>query len=314
MGKLAKLKPRFVNLYHVLEEFLLYKEANGLAKRTLEDYKYHVESFLKANPNIADYETLRSAVLRYMRQPCSAGYRNIKLRYLKGFFNWAVKEGYLPANPTDGIRAAKEDLSNVRHVSLDVIKKLLKQPDKRTYTGYRDYCIMLIQIDTGVRPGELFQITVADLNLESREIYIRPEVAKTRVSRTLVISPYTAQALIRFIRIRPRWWPQDSPLFATEQGGRMSVSHWAHRLKEYSRKIGVNVTPYSLRHSFAIEFLKNGGDPFSLQRLLGHQDLSMTRRYLRLTQDDIREAHEKAAPVAKLMQLDKRASRKLSFN
>lgn len=312
MPRLAKLNPKVVDLSQALEEFLIYKQADGISQRTLDDYRYHVEAFLKANANLTTYEALQKAVIRYFSQPCSPGYRNIKLRYLKAFFNWCVSQGYLPANPAAGIRKAKEDLSNIRHVPLEALKKLLNAPDKKTYAGLRDYCLLLVQIDTGARPGELFQVKVSDLNLEARELYIRPEVAKTRVGRTLPLSPFTTQALAKFLKVRPEWWSEDVPLFATENGNAMGACMWAHRIEKYCQEAGIKVTPYGLRHSFAIEFLKEANDPFALQRILGHQDLAMTRRYVRYLQDDIREAHEKASPVTKLAQLGRRASRKVN--
>lgn len=312
MAKVAKLNPKVLDLSHALEEFLLAKQADGVSQRTLDDYRFHVEAFLKASPNATTYEALQKAVFRYFSQPCSPGYRNIRLRYLKAFFNWCVAEGYLPANPTAGIKKAKEDLSNIRHVPLEALKKLLQQPDKRSYAGLRDYCLLLVQIDTGARPGELFQVRVSDLNLQARELYIRPEVSKTRVGRTLVLSPFTTQALAKFLKARPTWWSEDVPLFATENGRPLDRSQLAARVREYCRKAGVKVTPYTLRHTFAVEFLKGSNDPFALQRILGHQDLAMTRRYVRYLQDDIREAHEKASPVQKLAQLGKRANRKLN--
>lgn len=145
-------------------------------------------------------------------------------------------------------------------------------------------------------------------------MYIRPEIAKTRVGRTLVLSPFTCQALVKFLKVRPTCWSDDVPLFATENGKALDRHQWAKRLREYCQKANIKVTPYGLRHTFAIEFLKEGNDPFALQRILGHQDLTMTRRYVRYLQDDIREIHEKASPVTKLAQLGRRASRKVSGN
>lgn len=165
-----------------------------------------------------------------------------------------MAQGYLPANPAAGIRKAKEDLSNIRQVPLEALKKLLQQPDKHSYAGLSDYCLMLVQIDTGTRPGELFQVRVSDLNLEACKLYIRPEVAKTRVVRTLVLLPFTAQALAKFLKVRPTWWSDDVPLFATENGRPLDRSQWAARVREYCQKAGVKVTPYGLRHTFAIEF------------------------------------------------------------
>lgn len=313
MGRVAALVTKFPNLPAVVDEFLLFKGASGASKRTLEDYAYHLNRFLKRFPCLTDYRALEKAILEYFSEKAAPATRNTRLKCLRAFLNWCVSQGYLPGNPTAGLKRAKEDLEAVRHVPLEHLKKLLDQPDKRTYTGLRDYCLLLVQIDTGARPGELFQVKVSDLNLEARELYIRPEVAKTRVGRTLILSPFTAEALARFLRVRPAWWPPDVPLFATEEGRSLSRQHWARRVKQYCQRAGVNVTPYGLRHSFALEFLKGGGDPFSLQRILGHADLSMTRRYVRLAQQDIKEVHEKASPVTRLAQLGKRAGRRLRY-
>lgn len=297
----------------LLEEFILVKEAEGRSARTIHDYRFHVERFFNRFPHVLEsYTSLRQSVLKYFTEKASPSTRNKRLAHLKAFFSWCAKEGYIPANPAEGIKRAKEDIDNIRHVSLEEVKKLLQQPDKKTYTGLRDYCLMLVQIDTGVRPGELLQVRVSDLSLESREIRIRPEVAKTRVGRTLVINPFTAQQIARFLRIRPECWGDDVPLFASENGITLNENDWAKRVRNYCKKAGIKVTPYGLRHTFAIEFLKAGGDPFSLQRILGHTDLTMTRRYVRLSQDDIKEVHEKASPVQKLQQMGKRAPRKLT--
>jgi len=311
MTKVARLKPKVSDLRNALEEFLLFKAGDGAAKRTLADYTYHVNRFLDHSPALHDYHALQKAVYRYLAEEVAPATRNTRLKCLRAFFAWCVGQGYLPANPTSGIRRAKEDLDNVRHVPLEDVKKLLAAPDKKTYCGLRDYCLMLVQIDTGARPGELFQVRVDDLNLEAREIHIRPEAAKTRVGRTLPISPYTAQALQKFLKVRPEWWGDDVPLFATEHGGSLTDSQWDKRVAKHCKKAGVKVTPYGLRHSFAISFLKAANDPFALQKMLGHKSLAMTRRYVRLTQQDVREAHEKASPVAKLAQLGRRANRKL---
>jgi site-specific recombinase XerD len=77
----------------------------------------------------------------------------------------------------------------------------------------------------------------------------------------------------------------------------MIESSWGHKLKKYSKKLGFNITPYSLRHCFALYYLRNGGNVFTLQRTMGHADLNMTRRYLALTLTDLKEQHRLASPV-----------------
>lgn len=300
------------NLFQMFEEYILFKQAEGAGERTIKDYRTHLSNFFKTLGDFnADFKTLRSAVVQFLSGPMAPSYRNTKLKALRAFFNWCVREGYLPANPTEGIKKAKEDTENIRHVELDDVKKLLNAPDKKTYAGLRDYCLILVQIDTGARPGELLQVRPSDLNLQSRELYIRAEVSKTHTARTLILSPLTVQALLKLLRERPQWWPDDVPLFASETGKELSTTQWARRLREYSEKAGVKITPYSLRHTFAIEFLKASNDPFALQRIMGHRDLATTKRYIRYLQDDLKEIHEKSSPVVKLQLSEKRAPRKV---
>jgi len=289
----------------LLQEFLLWKSAQGIANRTLDDYTYHVSQFFSRFPNA--WEDLRKCLLKYLSESKAPATKNLRLAYLRAFFGWCVKEGHLPNNPAAGIKRTKDE-SRIRHISLEDMQKLLKQPNRRTYTGLRDYCMLLLQIDTGIRPGELCQIVPGDVNLEAREIYIRPGVAKTRTGRTLPISPLTAQAILQFQRIRPSWWGKDVPLFASENGRQLDKWHWCKRFKQYRDKAGVEATPYSLRHTTAIELLRNGADAFTVQRILGHADLTMTKRYIHLTQTDIKESHAKASPVQHILQ--KRAPRK----
>lgn len=126
------------------------------------------------------------------------------------------------------------------------------------------------------------------------------EVAKTRKKRTLPISPLVARELGRLLSLRPLEW-YDAPVFCGSEGKELSVEAFSRRLRKYSERIGYPVTPYDLRHSFAILFLRNGGNVFALQRTLGHADLTMTKRYLALTKDDLKKEHERATPVAKLV-------------
>ncbi|MGB9868148.1 MAG: tyrosine-type recombinase/integrase [Bacillota bacterium] len=231
----------------MLQEFLLSRAASGAAKKTLEDYTFHVNCFLRGT------RALQKAVLEYLSEEAAPATRNTRLRKLRAFFNRCVAQGYIPANPTAGIKQAREDLDAIRHVPLEAIKKLLEQPNKRSYTGLRDYCLLLVQLDTGARPSELFQVKVSDVNFEAREIYIKLEVVKTRVGRVLVISPFTCQALAKLVSARPGWWGDGAPLFATETGRPLDRSQWAKRVRQCCQKAGIRMTPYSIRHTFALQ-------------------------------------------------------------
>jgi site-specific recombinase XerD len=148
-----------------------------------------------------------------------------------------------------------------------------------------------------------------DLNLKGREIHIRAENAKTRVSRTLPVSGHTTKALYTLIESRPADWDTETvPVFCSWSGGPMWSSSWRWKLIHYGRKLNCKISPYDLRHAFALNFLRNGGNVFALQRIMGHTDLSMTRRYIALTEGDIQSQHETASPVNDFMKKQKRAT------
>lgn len=113
------------------------------------------------------------------------------------------------------------------------------------------------------------------------------------------------------MRAKPRWWSTDTPLFASENGKQLSSEYWSKRFRKYCRQAGIEATPYFLRHTAAIKLLHGSADAFSVQRILGYSVLGMTKRYIKLAQEDVRESHEKTSPVGKLASMGKRAKHKL---
>lgn len=304
-------RPKCFKWEDQLFEFLLFKQADGRAPRTLKDYEKHITRFFHSFPEAAGtYDNLRHCVFTYLSEPIAPATRNLRLTNLRSFFRWCVEQGYLPADPTQGLKKSRT-VDEVRHVSMQDIQTLLAQPKKTSYTGLRDYCMMLMQLDTAIRPGEMLQLNVEDVNLKIREVYVRPAVAKTRMARTLPISPFLAQVLERFLKVRPEYWGPNVPLFASEGGRPLTAHWWTKKFKSYAKQAGVSITPYSLRHTAAIELLRGGADAFSVQKFLGHTDLRTTRRYINLTQNDLKEVHALASPLQRFITLNKRAPRKL---
>lgn len=284
-------------------EFLLCKKAEGRAFRTLTDYRKHVPRFFDEFPQSwPEYEALKKAVVSHFAslRDKSPSYYNLRREYLKAFFSWCVQEGYLSGNPMDGIKKRKND-GNPRSLDEETLKRLLDLPDKSTYAGLRDYALVLLQLDTGIRPGEALKLLLVHFNLSAMEVTIPNTVAKTRTSRTVVISPQTAKAVHRLLSVRPRDWTDDVPVFASASGRPMNTETWGRRLAAYGRQLGVRITPYMLRHSSALMFLRGGGHVFALQRQLGHTSLTMTKRYVHLADSDLHEQHAVASPVGQLI-------------
>jgi site-specific recombinase XerD len=145
-----------------------------------------------------------------------------------------------------------------------------------------------------------------------RNAVVRAENAKTRTSRTVPFSPHTAEAVHTLIRARHPEWENDIPVFCSCESTPLTRHSWGDRLELYSKQLGVKICPYDLRHTFALMFLRQGAHAFALQNMLGHTDMSMTRRYVNLTSIDLQQTHQYASPVKNLL-LDKKPSRRGSL-
>jgi site-specific recombinase XerD len=289
------------NWEECLAMFVSLKKAQGCSKRTIEDYEQHVKRFFQIYPvPFQNHIQLKTAVLDYFgNQNVSPTTHNIRRTYLRAFFNWCIKEGVLSKNPIEDIPRRKPE-PRVRHITEKELGKLLQLPEKDTFSGLRNYTMLLLSLDTGIRPKEMLSLMEGDIRLKSLEVFVRQEVSKTRTSRTLPISPTTAEAIARFLNVRPSAW-QALPVFCSCEGRPLTTDAWHQCLRRYGEKIGIKISPYDLRHVFALFYLRNGGDVFTLQRIMGHTNISTTEVYVNLLQEDIKKAHVNASPVVKLV-------------
>lgn len=159
----------------------------------------------------------------------------------------------------------------------------------------------MLTLDTGIRPGEAFSLLAGDFNFKSLQVTVRKETAKTRSQRVLPILPATANAVRELILARHPAWKDSVPVFCTTEGRPMKINTWEDRMEMYSKKLGVKIRPYDLRHAFALTYIRNGGYELGLQRTLGHSTLAMTRRYVNLTSTDLREMNGLASPLNTLL-------------
>lgn len=111
----------------------------------------------------------------------------------------------------------------------------------------------------------------------------------------------TADAIKQLIQSRHTSWKKDTPVFCSYLGTKLDRKNWNSRMVKYSGILNIKIRPYDLRHCFATGFPRNGGHALSLQRTLGHTDLSMTKRYVSLTQDDLKEQHSFASPLNSIL-------------
>ncbi|ADQ41039.1 integrase family protein [Caldicellulosiruptor acetigenus I77R1B] len=284
-----------------LQLFLSYKKAQGRSDLTIRDYEIHIRAFFKRYPDcFNDTQKLRKCLIEYLSQPMKPVTYNLRMKNLKAFLNWCVEEGIIPTNPIAKFKPRKTD-DRIVEIDIETLQKLLQLPDRKTFAGLRDYALMLLTLDTGIRPKEAFSLLKDHFDFKNMQVVIPSDVAKTRVSRVLPISPVTANAIKKLISSRHPQWDDSVPVFCSVTGKPLNRYRWNERMREYSKQLGVKIKPYDLRHMFALLYLKNGGYELSLQKIMGHTTLEMTKKYVHFTQKDLQDIHAKATPINTLL-------------
>lgn len=162
-------------------------------------------------------------------------------------------------------------------------------------TAYRDRAIMLVMLDTGIRVSELCDLLVADYDQRSGALHVAH--GKGDKSRTLYIAQTGQQAMWRYLAQREEP-ARDAPLFVTTADTKLDRNAVLHMVRRAGERVGVSgAHPHRFRHTFAIEFLRNGGNPLELQRLLGHEQMSTIQIYVELAEVDLRNAQHRASPA-----------------
>ncbi|MFD0675278.1 MULTISPECIES: tyrosine-type recombinase/integrase [unclassified Paenibacillus] len=314
-------KPLVFDLERAISEFLYNKRIEKRSPKTLEAYEQTLNQFRKwygasAHESIT-LEVVRDYIhyltfekTRWDDHPTSpdgvvglsARTVNNIVRNMKIFFNQLVRERIISYSPMDAINYQTEKKDTFEVFTDDEVKQLLEAPNKRIYTGIRDTTMMLVLADCGLRIGELTQFKISDVDLRLRQITVRAEIAKTNSTRIIPISKHTAkelEKLISYMNVN-----EEDYLWLTQFGERYYADSFAKMLKKYGKKAGITsarVSPHTWRHYFAVKFLRSGGDPIALARLLGHTSLNMTQVYVKYSKADLHEQHEKASPVANLI-------------
>lgn len=310
----------------LFDVFIAAKQAEGRADRTILDHRKNYRYFRQwldkmypgINPRDLDATVFREWItylqnekVAYEGHPTSPqqyvglapGTINIRLRSLKCMFKFLHDEGYLETNPTARVKLVRVEDDGVQTFTIQQVKLLLAAPDKRTYAGFRDYVLMLMLLDTGMRINEALKLRHDDVDLKTLSISIAAKISKTRKARHVPISKKTARELARLIAEVKLNFDNIDNVFVSNYGEKYYDNYFRTRLKMYAEKAhirGVRVSPHTFRHTFAKMFILNGGDPFTLQRILGHSDISMSKRYVTMFADDVKAVHRRATPLESL--------------
>ena len=295
-----------LGLEELAGSFLAMKKAQKLGQETLYDYEKQIERFLRSSHNSLDYAILEQDTLNFFAAipDTSPARYNKPYQYITAWFNWMVKQKYLPQNPISANELKKRrDDGNIKPATVEDLKRFMGGLDKQSYTDMRTYTILLVMLDCGIRTKELLGLKESNFNANEGTLQVSKVVAKTRRERLLYLSPQTVKAITAFIHVKPREW--NNWLFPNYEGNQLTTTYLDKDFAKASNACGIKITPYQLRHSFATLYLKNGGDLFTLQKQMGHSDLRMTKRYTEIDDDFLQIQHTTFSPVNLLGQKPK---------
>ena len=221
------------------------------------------------------------------------------LASLKNFYSYVVSTGFLEKTPVVDIHVERGEKKLPQILNGREIELLLAQPVCVDAKGFRDKAMLEVMYATGIRVTELIDLDVDDVNLELGII----KCSGTRKSRAIPLYPGALKALATYMKdIRSGMiaTPDEPALFVNVGGIRMSRQGFWKILKHYqaTARIEKEITPHTLRHSFAVHLLENGADLGSLQELMGHSDISSTQVYTHMVNHKLKSVYEKCHPKA----------------
>ena len=247
----------------------------------------------------ANEEHLESYIssLRSAGKSVSTVSRNIAS--LKNFYSFLVVKGFVSYNPAMKLVPEKSSHKLPEILTAREVELLLEQPECSDRKGYRDRAMLELLYATGIRVSELINLDVGDVNLSAGIISCRSR-DKIRAIPLYAAAVKALKDYIEFIRPQMVSSPAERALFVNVNGERMSRQGFWKIIKSYQQKAGIekDITPHTLRHSFATHLLENGADLRSIQEMLGHADISSTQIYSQLVKRQLKDVYIKAHPRA----------------
>ena len=237
---------------------------------------------------------------RDFRKQVSVCTINNYIRNLRAFFNWLDLEGITRRNPMKKVRQLKDNRQAKEYLTDEDFKKLISCLDKSYFSEHRDFAMIMLMIDSGMRLGECSCLRLDDLDLAKQQIYLRAEITKGRQNRTVYFSVKTEKLLRRWLQFKDRYVETDYLFPVKSTGFHVDVSQFEKNFRNYIRRVGLSerYTPHCLRNNFAKRCLMNGMDLYTLSRILGHSSAEVTEQaYLDLTDEDLGKRYQHYSPV-----------------
>lgn len=301
-----------ITLSQALEGYELAAGARRLSPNTIAKYRNAFKIFTAHIDSDPPFASITKDQLRQFFSAQTQVKKITVLQYyiaLGALWRWAVSEGLVAANlvrQIDPPRAEKHEILPFTRADLVALLSALTysnpyvRPGKRECRNKlpfaeRNRAIILLLVDTGIRATELCNLRIHNVDVRNRQVSV---FGKGDKERTIPYSVTTGSAIWRYLTTRKEDSTNDFLFITSQKKKPIDRLQLLKLLKRAGMRAGVeSVHPHRFRHTFAITFLRNGGDVFSLQRMLGHSSMVMVRAYLAIAQTDIERAHKAASPV-----------------
>jgi len=296
--------------------FLSYCRSKNLADRTIEYYQMRLAAFVswseRQKPDLTPAGITEQVARDFITaevERVSASMGQHAFTALKAFLTFLYHEGFLDHHPMERMEKPRAPRKVIQTFSLEQVDSIIALCDPKTFIGCRDRAILFMLIDCGLRASELCGLEIDDIDWTGQTVLVRH--AKGSKERQVPFGLAARQALSTYVCRRGDL--ASKTLFVTVYGE--GFDHFRLRLIimgrcEAAGIKGVRCSPHTLRHSMAVSYLRNGGDVFSLQKMLGHASLEMTRRYAELSQTDVQDKHRLYSPADRLASAKNTSGRK----
>lgn len=224
-----------------------------------------------------------------------------RLSAVRSFFLFLEKKGLMKGNPAADIATPKQEKYIPNYLPVDEVFRLFERPDQEKPLGLRDLAILEVLYSCGIRVGELEAMNISSVDFDGRLVRV---IGKGDKERIVPIGRQALRALRKYLEATQNMRReagtdfQHAPLFINFRGGRLSARSIGRITKRYARECGLpsDISPHSMRHTFATHLLDGGADLRSVQELLGHASLSTTQKYTHVSLDRLMEVYDKAHP------------------
>lgn len=287
-------KTKFISTDH--EAFELFFEDCKLRNLRPHTLKYYREQFQAVKSSLINMndKDIKTLILDMQNQGLKVTTINSRLRALRSFYNFLHKNKHIKKNPMADVKLLKERKQAVNSLSKEQLALLFSLCDQKTFVGLRDYTIMMLLVDSGIRLNELVGLEVSDIR--DNDILVRQ--TKTYFERVLPISDKMKEQLNIYLKIRGK--ANTEALFINQDGGALKPRSIQNRIEHYGKLSGiegVRISCHTFRHTHARLFIQNGGSAFHLQSMLGHTSMEVTKRYVNLFANDVADSHKKYSPL-----------------